>query len=272
MARLQDYPLVITGSSWNEWVLRQHGVDHVRTILQGVDPSLFHPATRAGVLPGRWFVFSSGKLEYRKGQDIVLAAFRVFSERHPEALLVTAWHNPWPALARSFAADGRAVPPPPDPDGGIDVPAWAAANGIKPERLIDLGAVPNTSMPSILREMDVAVFPSRCEGGTNLMAMECMACGVPVVLSRNTGHLDLIGEDNCYPLLDQQPLRPGGEVADAPPGPAESSVEELVETLEAVWRNRAEAARRGARAADRMRGFTWAHSAEAMKRVVLDHS
>ena len=36
-----------------------------------------------------------GKLEMRKGQDIIIRAFRLFSQRVPEAVLVTAWHNPW---------------------------------------------------------------------------------------------------------------------------------------------------------------------------------
>jgi glycosyltransferase involved in cell wall biosynthesis len=67
-------------------------------------------------------------------------------------------------------------------------------------QILDLGAVPNREKPSILCEMDVAVFPNRCEGGTNLVAMECMACGLPVILSRNTGHLDLIDGDNCFAL------------------------------------------------------------------------
>jgi hypothetical protein len=44
-------------------------------------------------------------------------------------------------------------------------------------------------MPQILREIDVAVVPNRFEGGTNLVAMECMACGMPVILSANTGYL-----------------------------------------------------------------------------------
>ena len=59
-------------------------------------------------------------------------------------------------------------------------------------QVLDLGRVPNAGMPRILRECDVAVFPNRAEGGTNLVAMKCMACGVPTILSANTGHLDLI--------------------------------------------------------------------------------
>lgn len=38
-----------------------------------------------------------------------------------------------------------------------------------------------------LAEADVALFPNRGEGGTNLMAMQAMASGVPTVLSANSG-------------------------------------------------------------------------------------
>ena len=30
-----------------------------------------------------------------------------------------------------------------------------------------------------------------------------MASGVPCILSANTGHLDLIEDDNCYPITNQ---------------------------------------------------------------------
>ncbi|CAM9185263.1 unnamed protein product, partial [Heterosigma akashiwo] len=36
-----------------------------------------------------------GKLELRKGQDIVLAAFARFARSHPDARLVVAWDNKW---------------------------------------------------------------------------------------------------------------------------------------------------------------------------------
>ena len=47
-------------------------------------------------------------------------------------------------------------------------------------------------LPHLIKQADVAVFASRCEGGTNLMAMETLACGVPTLISANTGHLDLL--------------------------------------------------------------------------------
>jgi glycosyltransferase involved in cell wall biosynthesis len=94
-----EYDLLIAGSSWGEAVLRARGVRNVATVFQGVDPSLFHPAPRAGTLDGRFAVFSGGKLERRKGQDLVVLAFRAFAERHKNAVLVTSWHSPWPIAA-----------------------------------------------------------------------------------------------------------------------------------------------------------------------------
>jgi len=241
----------------------------VRTVLQGIDPTHFHTAPKLGVMPDRFLIFSGGKAELRKGQDIVMAAFKIFAKRHPEATLVTAWHSPWPHLARSLDQTAIAAPVAFDKDGKLDVAAWAAANEIAPEQVIDLGNVPNVSMPPILREMDAAVFTNRSEGGTNLVAMECMACGIPVVLSRNTGHLDLIQDDNCYPLDDQKAVENRwnsvGDVACW----GESQVEEVVERFEQIFADRAAAKQRGMRAAVMMQEMTWAETARQMKEVVL---
>jgi glycosyltransferase involved in cell wall biosynthesis len=266
--RFKRYPLIVTGSTWNEKMLRAYGIDRVRTVLQGVDQAVFHPAPGNDVFPDRFLVFSGGKAELRKGQDIVLAAFKIFADRHPEALLVTSWHSPWPQVARTLDRSGIAAPVVFDQQGALDVSAWAKANRIADECVLDLRTVPNVFMPPILREMDVAVFPNRAEGGTNLVAMECMACGVPVVLARNTGHLDLIEDGNCYPLDDQRPLRVAN--TSAADGWGESQVEEIVERLEQVFTDRAEARRSGARAAQSMSRLTWAETARQMKAVVLE--
>lgn len=270
IARARSLPLIVAGSHWNRRILRQHGIDHAVTVLQGIDPALFHPAPAGRWLGQQFCVFSGGKLEYRKAQDIVLAAFRVFAHRHPEAMLVTAWHCPWGDLARSLDVSGLVSPVPPRAAGGVDVAGWAAANGIDPNQILDLGAVPNREMPAVLREMDVAVFPNRCEGGTNLVAMECMACGVPTILSRNTGHLDLIDGENCFVLDHQMPLEGYGAGLAAVPGWGESSVEELLETMELVFADRTGARRRGRLAAESTEKLTWAVTAERLKRLILD--
>ena len=83
-----------------------------------------------------------------------------------------------------------------------------------------------------------------------------MATGVPVILSRNTGHLDLIGEDNCYTLDFQIPM---GEVMRRPDldGWGESSIEEIVMRLEDAYSDREGARRRGAHGAAFMQGWGW---------------
>ncbi len=250
------YDMIVAGSHWNAALLRAHGLDRVETVLQGIDPTLFHPAPRAGLFEGRFAIFSGGKLEYRKGQDIVLKAFRQFQRRHPEALLLTAWHSHWSRMgAASIDATGELAPVIFNQEGRIDAPAWAAANGIPSEAVIDLGMVPNAMMGSLLREADVGLFPNRCEGGTNLVAMELMACGVPAVLSANTGHLDLIGPDNCY-ALERQPLR-GASAIPGREAWGESDPEEIDQVLEAIYTDRAVARTRAATGAAGMAELTW---------------
>ena len=249
----RDYTLIIAGSSWNEALLRANGVTNVTTVLQGVDPTIFHPAPRAGALEGRFAVFSGGKLEFRKGQDMVLLAFRAFAQRHPEAILVTAWHSPWPQLA--ITLNGPHIAPVPfDATGAVRIADWAVANGIPADQVIDLGGIPNYRMAGVLREMDVALFPNRCEGGTNLVAMECMACGLPVIVSNNTGHKDLVATGAPFVLARQRPVP---DIGGGTEGWGESDVEEMVEALETAWRDRDQARRRGEAGAAAMAGWNW---------------
>jgi glycosyltransferase involved in cell wall biosynthesis len=187
----KKYPLIITGSTWNQSVLRSYGLENVELVLQGVDRSLFHPAQPVELFKDKFPVFSGGKAEWRKGQDIVLREFKEFHVSHPNAVLVTAWQSIWdPRIfdrgmvfeAHRFYDEYTKL---------IDVKAWAEWEGINPDAVIDLGLVSNYQMPAILRECCCAVFPSRTEGGTNLVAMEALACGIPTWVSSGTGHDDL---------------------------------------------------------------------------------
>jgi glycosyltransferase involved in cell wall biosynthesis len=265
LAAAERFALIVAGSAWNAEVLRRHGVSGVASCPQGVDLALFNPGPRSGFFKDRYTVFSGGKLEYRKGQDLAVAAFKRFRQRHTDALLVTAWHNPWPGEAAAFLSRSPHVAGAPGlrADGRLDVAGWLQANGLPDDAHFDAGPMPNAAMPSLLRELDLAVFPNRCEGGTNLVAMECMACGVPVVLSRNTGHLDLIRDDTCYALDLQIPM---GAVTGRPEleGWGESSIEELVSRMEQAYADRDAARARGAAAAAFMRSWDWSDQVDAL--------
>src|SRR5581483_11248947 len=117
-----------------------------QTVLQGVDMTHFHPGPRAGLFGDRFVVFSGGKLEGRKAQDLVARAFRVFAQRHSDALLITAWSSPWPQHARTVEQHPGVSPILFRPDGQVDVMAWLEANGIPKRQVLDLGRVPNADM------------------------------------------------------------------------------------------------------------------------------
>ncbi|MGE0725144.1 MAG: glycosyltransferase, partial [Alphaproteobacteria bacterium] len=184
---------IVAASRWNADVLGGIGVGSVPVVHQGVDPSLFHPAPQLRPFRNRFVVFSGGKIEMRKAQDLVAEAFRRFHQRRPDAFLVTCWQNPWPETAATILGGAIATAAPARRAGlGIDVAGWQAAMGLPADSCMDVDFVANGLMPPVIREADVALFPNRCEGGTNLVAMECMAAGVPTILSANTGHLDLL--------------------------------------------------------------------------------
>jgi glycosyltransferase involved in cell wall biosynthesis len=160
------------------------------------------------------------------------------------------------------------VPVQPDGNGGADTAGWAIANGIPPSALIALGSVPNIAMPHVLRQADVAVFPNRCEGGTNLVAMECMACGVPVILSANTGHLDLLAGGDVALRLDRQAAVSSSWKGRDTEGWGDSDVEEIVEKLETAWRDREASAALGLRGAAFVGRMTWERQTELLIRAI----
>lgn len=260
---------VLAGSTWNAEVLRALGLANVSVCLQGIDTSVFQPRPKTNAFPGRFVVFSGGKLEYRKGQDLVIAAFRAFRAQHPDALLVTAWHNFWPGsvatLSRSPYVRGL---PDYDENNQLRLAPWLADNGLPEGSFIALPPLPNSRMAEVYRELDVALFANRAEGGTNLVAMECLASGVFSILSNNTGHLDLVKATDSYVLEDQASVR-GASPDEGVDGWGESSVDEIVMALEWTYANRDAARASGEASARSMADWSWAvQSAKLYKEIV----
>ncbi|MEG4343983.1 tetratricopeptide repeat protein [Microcoleus sp. A003_D6] len=266
----KKYSVIVAGSNWNADVLRSCGLTNVAMVHQGIDPTIFHPAPKSNLFGDRFVIFSGGKLEYRKGQDIVIAAFKRFRAKHPEALLLTTWHNFWPQYMLGIEQTGNVAGLPNiNRDGSLGISQWLAANGLPVDSFIDIGLIPNHLTGQILREADCAVFTNRCEGGTNLVAMESMACGIPTILSANTGHLDLIYSNICYPLSSQGRVKPTAHFSGVE-GWGESEVEEVVEALEQVYTNREQAKSRGLAAANFMLDWTWEKQVKRFLDVILN--
>ena len=266
--RANQYDLIITGSTWNKDTLTSKGLTHVINIFQGIDDSLFFPIEKKKLYPGRFTIFSGGKLEYRKAQDVVISAFKKFQSIHKDALLICAWANQWPPIMKTIG-NSKLIKGIPElgEDGQMKLSLWLENNDLPKDSFIDLGTPPNREIPTYLNSSDTAIFPNRCESGTNLVAMEAMAMGLPVILSSNTGHLNLINGFNCYPLLKQTPVEPYTPYAGVD-GWAEPDLQEVIDHLESIYADRNEAAKRGQRAAKSLSKLTWENQIEKLLQCI----
>lgn len=210
---LRKYDVLIAGSEWNAQVIRDAGFQ-CYAVPQGVDQSVFYPKERNS-LKDRFVIYSGGKLEHRKGQDLVTKAVDIFCSRHDDVLLVTNWFNIW---------QGYSI-------GQLWFPHW------------EWGLLSQKELCQLMNQTDVGIFPNRCEGGTNLVMMEYMACGKPVIANFGTGQKDVL--DKSYAL----------EAA---------TVDEIVYQLETLYQDREKIKRMGALAHDAMKNWTWARTADGI--------
>ena len=264
LERANEYDLIVTGSSWNKNILIKHGLTNVVNIFQGIDHNVFKPLKNNNKYKDHFVIYSGGKLEYRKAQDAVAIAFKEFQQKHPEALLIFAWANQWtkimPTINHSKLTRGH----PDISDQNIMlIDDWLLKNGLLKNTFINLGMPPNKEIPSHISAADMALFPNRCEPGTNLMAMEAMAMGLPCVIAANTGQLDLISEDRCYPLINQKPVKPFPPYNEVQ-GWCEPSIEEILNRMEEIYKDRAEARRRGMKAAKFLSKFSWSNQIDSL--------
>jgi len=267
--RLEHYDSLLCASQWAANLLRSISAKPVTMIHEGIDPSQFFPGPRSGALdPGRFYVFSGGKIEFRKAHDLVIMAFRQFAARHDDAVLVAAWNSTSPEISVGFRGKLRTRLHRAE-NGALEIQRWVTENGIRPHQFIELPVTPNPLMPAVLREMDCALQVSRCEACTNLPAKEAMACGVPTILANNTGMRDLIDGDNCMALNSQGPVT--GKWRVGKDGWGESDVEEIVEALETLYTDSVTRKRVATRGANWILEHhrTWSDHADALKSHVL---
>jgi len=253
-----QWDCVVAGSRWCEHYLRAGGVRNCCTILQGVDPANFAPCP----LPpdDRFVVFSGGKFEYRKSQDLVIAAMRIFMERHADAWLSCIWGNQWPFSLATMAASPY-IRYRHDETDFLTLPArTAVANGLDPGRVLAYPLIPNNEVAQVFAGSHIGLFPNRCEGGNNMVMCEYMACGRTVIASDGSGHADVITPDNAYTLTRYRSM-----VVQGPEGPAsvweEPDLEEIVELLEYAYWHRDELAPKGLKAAAQMERLDWSAAA-----------
>ncbi len=170
----------------NAEAIRPRGAAGARTevIPSGVDTSIFHPPpgsraelrARLGLPPGHPVIGTVGRLEVRKGTDVLLEA------------AARLWRNGLPELRLLVVGDG------PLRD---ELPALAARLGIA-DRVLMLGDRADVS--DVLGALDVFVLPSRTEGMSNAL-LEAMATALPVVATAVGGNPEVVTAETTGMLV-----------------------------------------------------------------------
>ncbi len=273
VSRANDYfDLVAAGSTWCEQILKDNGVNRTATVIQGIDRSLFqaHADRKDEAFKDKFVVFSGGKLELRKGQDLVIRAFKVLQDRHDDVILLNSWYNLWDESLRTMQLSPYIRFDIPNGDYLRAVNHFLQANGINPERAVTVPPVPHSQMIDLYRNSDCGLFPNRCEGGTNLVLMEYMASGKPAIASFTSGHRDVLKADNSIPIMSMKKFtmaNPDGKIVEEWDDP---DLEETIEKLEWAYQNRDALRTIGKRAADSMKEQTWHRAAKNFLDLIMN--
>lgn len=155
---------ITVASSFSKQSLVAQGVaaDKITVNPYGVELDSFQPPPTPRRREPLRFLFL-GLLSARKGVPLLLEAWRKLNLKNAELWLV----GPVPEAARSLIPD---LP-------GLKV----------------LGRRAHQELPELLRQCDVLVFPSYCEGFA-LVLLEALASGMPVITTDATAGPDLIAD------------------------------------------------------------------------------
>jgi glycosyltransferase involved in cell wall biosynthesis len=173
---LARFPRLIAVSSDIKRELVDHGADPTRvtTVLNAIDPTQFYrdasrvEAARAslGLLPGHVVIGSVGRLEPQKRFDLLLDAFAVIHQRHPDTRLVIAGDG---SLRKALHDQRTAL--------GLD------ASVILTGHLTDVIGLHHA--------LDLYVQSSDYEGTPNSV-LEAMAMETPIVATEAGGTAELV--------------------------------------------------------------------------------
>ena len=207
------------------------GADRITVIHPGVDAARFRPDADRGAWRerlarrGELLLLSVGRLQRRKGHDLVLAA-------------LAKWAPNDPPVRYLIAGDG---------DQRAALEAQARSLDVQ-DRVVFLGAVPDSELPGLYAASDVFVMPNRVEGvdfeGFGIVFLEAAASGLPCIAGNSGGAPEAVLDGETGVLV-------GGADPD-----------ELARALRRLTRSADDRKRMGTAGRARVLGeFTWEHGA-----------
>lgn len=255
------YERVLGGSTWCLERMREKGIHNCDVLIQGIDPDLFYPIDDPSD-PERFVIFSGGKFELRKGQDLVLRAVKIMQDKYPDVWLVNCWYNLWPSSTRLMSYSPHIRFEHREGESWLHtMQRTYEDNGLDSSRIVTCELMPQGLQRDLFGRSDIGLFPNRCEGGTNLVLMEYMACAKPVIVSNASGHKDIVNDRNALLLTRLSPFNledgKGALIARW----QEPSLDEIVARLEYAYHHRRETQKFGLQAGMDLKKFTWAQSA-----------
>jgi len=196
--KLKMCQAVIATSMWSYAVLSEAGARTFYIRCVGFDPSVFHPGpgmARRRQDKKRFIYLHVGKLEIRKGVDLVIHAFGAISHRYKDTDLWLLIDNPFnPKWYGSYVTM-------------VERAKIHRGNSTR-QRVYSLSARhTHAQVADLYRSVDALVQPSRGEG-FGLPALEAMACGTPTAATTNTGHAEFVDQLGGVAI-------PSGELVDA---------------------------------------------------------
>lgn len=168
LAMMQDVDQVLAPSHFVEKSFLENGfpAEKIHRIPYSTDLSVFRPDSSRP--PGRPFtVINTGGLSLRKGTPYLLEALRNLKGRIPDLRIL---------LTRQISDSIRPIL---SKYGDLPID-WSET-------------LPPSPLADRLRSADLFILPS-LEEGMARTALEAMACGLPVILTPNTGACDLVQE------------------------------------------------------------------------------
>ena len=205
----------------------------------------------------------------RKGQDILLRAVKILQEKYADVYLVNCWVNMWPESLRQMTSSPYLEFSYQADESWNDLMRRTyLANGLDPDRICTMGLVPHDELRTLFKQTDIGVFPNRCEGGTNLVLMEYMACAKPVIAAFASGHKDILTEENALLLRQLKSINMVGDDGALIGRWKDPSLEELVAQLEYAYHHRHVLKKVGVRAGTDLQRFTWQKCAERLAKVM----
>lgn len=199
---IQEAEELITNSECTSREFEQWGIrrEKIVKIVPGVDTTLFCPQKKPlnlvekHGLHGKQVVLTVGRLDERKGHDMVMRAVRLLAERLPQLMYV-------------IVGKGREEQRLKDLAKNLDIG----------ERIIFTGFVTDETLPDYYRLCDVFALPNReTEGneqlrgdyeGFGIVFLEAGACGKPVIAGKSGGSCEAVVDGVTGLMVDPKSER-----------------------------------------------------------------